>query len=198
MFGYYFPDGPALLQDPRRTLRVVHDDGRRFLDRAHQRYDVIAVDPPPPVEAAGSSLLYSKEFYESARRALKPGGILQTWLPGGDHATLAGVVLAAHESFPYVRFFQSIEGFGLHVLASNQPIPRRSASDLLSRMPPSAVADMTEWGSDPPVQLLDRMLRHEFVPEVFITRLRRPDDHAIVDDRPVNEFFFFRRFMRRR
>jgi spermidine synthase len=196
MFGYYFPDGPALLRETGRKLRVVHDDGRRFLDRTPDRFDIISIDPPPPVEAAGSSLLYSKEFYRSVRRALKAGGILQTWLPGGDRETVAGVVLAAYESFPHVRVFQSIEGFGFHVLASDAPIPRRGAGDLLARMPEPAVADMIEWIHDPPVQLLERMLTHEFAPDALLAQLRRGGSRAIVDDRPVNEFFFLRRFSR--
>jgi spermidine synthase len=196
MFGYYFPDGPALLRETGRRLRVVHDDGRRFLDRTPDRFDLISIDPPPPVEAAGSSLLYSKEFYTSARRALKPGGILQTWLPGGDHETAAGVVLAAYDSFPHVRVFQSIEGFGFHILASDAPIPRRGAADLLARMPGPAVADMTEWLQDQPAQLFERMLTHEFAPAALLAQLRRGGSRAIVDDRPVNEFFFLRRFAR--
>ncbi len=195
MFGYYFPDGPALLRETRRKLRVVHDDGRRFLDRTPNRFDIISIDPPPPVEAAGSSLLYSKGFYRSARRALRAGGILQTWLPGGDYETVAGVLLAALESFPYVRVFQSIEGYGFHVLASDVPIPTRSAADLFARMPGPAVADMIEWTSDPPVQLFEKMLTHELAPDALITKLRRDGSRPIVDDRPVNEFFFLRRFV---
>ena len=42
------------------------------------------MDPPPPVEAAGSSLLYSREFHEAVRDHLAPGGIFQTWYPGSD------------------------------------------------------------------------------------------------------------------
>jgi len=39
------------------------------------------IDPPPPVESSGSSLLYSEGFYEVAKRYLNPGGILQAWIP---------------------------------------------------------------------------------------------------------------------
>src|SRR5262249_59810337 len=62
-FGYYFSDAPAQMADPRGS--VVIDDGRRFLNRTRGLYDVIVVDPPPPVEAAGSSLLYSPEFHHA-------------------------------------------------------------------------------------------------------------------------------------
>ena len=69
---------------------VVIDDGRRYLERTPQQYDAIIIDPPPPVPAAGSSLLYSRDFYELAKQRLRPGGILQQWLPpegdAGDQA----------------------------------------------------------------------------------------------------------------
>ena len=86
--------------------RIVIDDGRRFLKRTREKYDVIVVDPPPPVEAAGSSLLYSREFYELAKEHLQPGGILQIWFPGGTQATVQAVVRSLDESFPYVRCFR--------------------------------------------------------------------------------------------
>jgi predicted methyltransferase len=79
LFWYYHADGPQLLKS--QLSRVVIDDGRRYLERNPEQYDVIALDPPPPVEAAGSSLLYSKEFYSTVRTRLRPDGILQQWLP---------------------------------------------------------------------------------------------------------------------
>jgi hypothetical protein len=51
---------------------VVIDDGRRDLERSRQQFDVITIDPPPPLEAAASSLLYSEEFYRVAGRRLRP------------------------------------------------------------------------------------------------------------------------------
>jgi predicted membrane-bound spermidine synthase len=44
--------------------------------RTNKMFDVIVIDPPPPVEVAGSSLLYSTEFYAVAKRRLRPDGIL--------------------------------------------------------------------------------------------------------------------------
>ena len=61
LFWYYHSNGPELLRSP--WSHVVIDDGRRYLERTREQYDVITLDPPPPVEAAGSSLLYTKEFY---------------------------------------------------------------------------------------------------------------------------------------
>ena len=64
LFGYFHADALQLLQSPH--ARVVIDDARRFLERTQESFDVIVRDPPPPMEAAGSSLLYSTEFYELA------------------------------------------------------------------------------------------------------------------------------------
>ena len=110
LFGYYHADGPELLRSP--LAHIVIDDGRRYLERTSQQYDVITIDPPPPVEAAGSSLLYSVEFYSVVRRRLRPGGILQQWLPAGDAVDVASVSRALQQSFPYVRVFPSVRKMG--------------------------------------------------------------------------------------
>ena len=79
-----------------------------------QQYDAIIIDPPPPVPAAGSSLLYSRDFYEVAKQRLRPGGILQQWLPPeGDAADQAAIARALTEVFPYVRVYGSIFVNGL-------------------------------------------------------------------------------------
>jgi len=89
LFGYFHSDAVAVLSSP--LSHVVIDDGRRYLERTAQQYDVITIDPPPPVEAAGSSLLYSENFYSVVRQRLRPGGILQQWLPVGDAEDKAAV-----------------------------------------------------------------------------------------------------------
>jgi spermidine synthase len=193
LFGYFHPDGPGLVAASGGRLRIVHDDGRRFLDRSRASFDLITIDPPPPVEAAGSSLLYSKEFYAAAKRKLRPGGILQTWLPGGDKETVGGFILSLLESFPSVRVMRSIDGTGFHVSASMTPIPRLPASALVARMPAAAVRDMREWLDAPPERFFQFMLDNEFVPESLLVDGSRAATVAISDDRPVNEFFFARR-----
>src|SRR5205814_8973338 len=78
-FGFYHADATKVLSNPKG--RIIIDDGRRYLKRTREKFDVIVIDPPPPVPAAGSSLLYSTEFYELAKAHLKPNGIHQAWNP---------------------------------------------------------------------------------------------------------------------
>ncbi len=79
-FGFYHTNAAQILANPKG--HVVIDDGRRFLRRTREKFDVIVIDPPPPVETAGSSLLFSAEFYALAKQHLNPHGILQAWFPG--------------------------------------------------------------------------------------------------------------------
>jgi predicted membrane-bound spermidine synthase len=189
LFSYYHADAAQLLKSPRS--HVVVDDGRRFLERTTGQYDVIVIDPPPPVGAAGSSLLYTREFYSAAKKRLRPDGILQQWYPGGDLVTTAAIARALTESFPYVRAFVSIEGMGIHYSASRQPIPYRSASELAQRLPPSAAADLVEWGPLPTTeQMFAAMLRRE-VPVARVIALHSTAP-AMQDDRPLNEYDLLR------
>jgi spermidine synthase len=196
MFTYYHPDGGSLLASPRAHMVV--DDGRRFLDRSAERFDAVIIDPPPPINAAGSSLLYSREFYELVKAHLSPGGILQQWLFTGDDADKASATRAMTEVFPYVRVYASMFGnTGYHLLASTQPIPERTASELTSRMPPAAIADMLEWGpAKTPQQQFELMLKQEISPQQLIAL--SPQTPALDDDHPINEYDGLRRMFARR
>jgi spermidine synthase len=189
LFSYYHADAPELLQSPRS--HVVVDDGRRFLERTTSQYDVIVIDPPPPIGAAGSSLLYSREFYTAVKKRLRPDGIVEQWYPGGDRATTSSITRAVKESFPYVRAFGSFEGWGIHYLASRQPLPDRSAADLAARMPPNAAADLVEWGPFPTAeQQFAAVLKNEVPVDLLIAQDRNAP--ALQDDRPVNEYGLLR------
>ena len=90
-----------------------------------------------------------------------------------------------------MRAFVSIEGWGIHFLASQRPIPDRSPADLAKRMPASASADLVEWGPFPTAeQEFAAVLKRE----VPISRLLAEDVYApaMQDDRPVNEYYLLR------
>ena len=189
LFGYYHADAAEVIASP--LAHVVIDDGRRFLERSPAKYDAIIVDPPPPVPTAGSSLLYSQDFYAVAKQRLEPGGILQQWLPEGDDPTQAAVARAIENSFPYVRVFRGIEGWGWHFLASERPIPIRTAAELVARMPASAVSDMMEWGPAPsPAEQMKRALSGQISIDAIVAYSAATP--VLTDDRPINEYFLLR------
>jgi spermidine synthase len=190
LLDYYHADGEAVRTSP--LGRIVVDDARRFLERTRDSFDVIIVDPPPPVEAAASSLLYSEQFYEIANRRLRPGGILQQWLPAGERIVGSSVARALAAQFPHVRVYPSVAGWGLHFLASARPIPHRLPEELAARLPTAAARDIVEWG---PYGNPESQFRTISEKEVLLKSVIDMDPEAPVlsDDRPVNEYYFLRR-----
>jgi spermidine synthase len=194
LFSFFHADAGRILASPR--AHVVVDDGRRFLERTDERFDVITIDPPPPVEAAGSSLLYSQEFYALARKRLKPGGIVQQWLPGGDAVVIGSFTRAIASSFPHLRAFRSVEGWGFHFLASESPLPARTATELSARLSAEAARDLVEWGPFPdPAAQFDAVLRREVAVASLLAAA--PQVGPLTDDRPYNEYYWLRRLRAR-
>ncbi|MFZ0827159.1 MAG: hypothetical protein WAO02_07030 [Verrucomicrobiia bacterium] len=191
-FGCYHADAAQVLENPRG--RIIIDDGRRYLRRTKEKFDVIVIDPPPPIEAAGSSLLYSKEFYDLAKQHLKPNGILQAWLPGGARLlTEQAVLRSLDESFPYTRCFDSLDSWGTHMLASMDPIENLSPAELAQRLPAEATKDLLEWA--PMERTTTEILAVVLSQETNIKSvLNRNPSIQITDDNPYNEYFLLREF----
>lgn len=190
-FPYYFEDAEELLRDPRG--RIVIDDGRRFLQRVDRRYDVVTIDPSPPVEAAGSSLLYSSDFYEVVKTRLEKGGILQHWFPKRSWLILRAVARSLAEAFPYLAAYESFDGSGYHFVASMEPFEIPSTDEFLARMPEDARSDLVEWNGgerrDPRVFIEEILNRR-----VDVDELVHPNPAVVItDDRPFNEYYLMRR-----
>ncbi len=194
---YFWDDAAGVIKNPRG--RIIVDDGKRFLQRTKERFDVILLDPPPPVEAAGSSLLYSRDFYRLAKERLSPKGILQQWIPFQPHrdeeAILCAVARSLAEEFPHVRAFRSIGGLGCHFLASRDPLPPVTAAELARRMPPAAQQDFLEWVPNTSAQdYWANFLSREIPLQALLSDTPA---ERISDDRPFNEYFLIRRWWKR-
>ncbi len=105
-----------------RNLNLRIDDGRNHLLLTDRKYDVITADVIHP-RNAGSAVLYSYEYYELARRALKPGGLMVQWLEdrGDNPDNMAQRKLMARTfmtAFPHVQMW----AFGALLIGSNEPL----------------------------------------------------------------------------
>ncbi|OGP84846.1 MAG: hypothetical protein A2Y95_09150 [Deltaproteobacteria bacterium RBG_13_65_10] len=186
-FDWFFADAERVRRYPRG--RMVVNDGRNFLALSKERFDVITIDPPPPINAAGVTHLYSKEFLELARAHLNEGGIMAHWipLPGSlagvdDRETFMGLLETFHQVFSHTLMIRGIPPMGLHVLGSSRPIAvsDRRLRERLRR--PAVAADLNEWGN---------------VPVNYFSHLsfyRAPDVplEPLTDDRPYLEFDLLR------
>ncbi len=186
-FGEFFADASEIRAYPRG--RILVNDGRNFLKLTRRRFDVITIDPPPPIDAAGVNNLYSLEFLELARSRLEPGGVMAHWipLPGSksgvnDPETFQMLTDTFAAVFPHVVTVASRPRFGVHVLGSMQPL-EVSERELRARASrPAVAADLSEWGAPEPGYLsaprpLDRL---------------QENGRLVTDDRPRLEFDLIR------
>jgi len=187
-FGFYHADASEVLSRP--GARVVVDDGRRFLARTREIYDVVTIDPPPPLEASGSSMLYSREFCELVKSHLSQEGILAQWVPEGEEAIRLSVEKTLRQVFPYVRVFEStVYVGGKHFLASKSPIILPEPKEAARRMGEASRRDLLEWGE---VRDIPR-----YFANVYFHELPDQTEKAVVitDDMPFNEYFLLRRYV---
>jgi hypothetical protein len=84
-----------------------------------------------------------------------------------------------------------VQGWGWHFLASNQPLPERTAAELAGRLPVNAARDLVEWdsGTTPEQQFAD-VLKKEVSLDQMIAEV--PQAAALTDDRPENEYYALR------
>jgi spermidine synthase len=68
----------ALLADPR--VGHVAGDGRAYLLRTPQRFDIIEADALRPTSAYSGNL-YSEQYFTLVKNRLKPNGLAATWAP---------------------------------------------------------------------------------------------------------------------
>jgi predicted membrane-bound spermidine synthase len=89
-------------------VEVFYGDGRRFVKRSTERYDMVILNVPDP-STAMLNRFYTLEFYNEVQRILSPGGVMVTRLSapvdyyGFEVGNYAGSVYRTLKAvFPYV------------------------------------------------------------------------------------------------
>ncbi|MDJ0766041.1 MAG: hypothetical protein QNJ97_23855 [Myxococcota bacterium] len=110
---YWSSETLKSLSDPRVT--VVADDGRHYVSRTGERFDVVFVSARPPLTGQANRY-HTREFFEAIQRVLKPNGTLTVLAPGGanllapEAARAAAAELATVKSvFPHVVTVPGLE-----------------------------------------------------------------------------------------
>jgi spermidine synthase len=194
MFGFFYGDADAVLADPSGQLIIT--DGRNYVELTDRTFDIIVVDPPPPIESSGTSVLYSREFYAASAKRLRPGGVMMEWMPYQQSvAEFRSHVRTFADVFPNVLIAFGPAKRGVYMLGSGAPvaIDPTAVRAILSR---DGVLDDLVATDDAPVTSFDEWAD-------VIDHLGWIDDGAvrafgdgaplILDDRPVTEYFLLRR-----
>jgi len=121
-----------ILNRPNARMRV--DDGRNFLLLSGERFDVITADIIQPIHA-GAGSLYSKEYFQLVRQALKPGGIAMQWIGQRERAHYLLIMRTFLEVFPHTTLWLdgSLMVGSLEPLRLNREAFERKLSDPQTR-----------------------------------------------------------------
>jgi spermidine synthase len=190
----FFPDADRFLNHPQG--RVIVSDGRNYVRLSRETYDMVAVDPAPPIESAGSVVLYTREFLTEGKARLRPGGVFMLWIPYAlplddfkEHVrTFAGV-------FGHVRLVLSPGRHGVFMFGSDAPLEFTDANIRRVLGTPAARRDLNDVPDHPPTDAdgwVEVVRRSEWLAD---DRLRAfvGDGPQITDDRPRSEYFLWRR-----
>lgn len=124
--------------DPRTTM--AYADARQWLNESNEQFDVFLSDLTNPTEAGPAVMLFTREYFETARRALSPGGVfaLQAGCANHNYPYLfVSLIRTLREVFPIVRpYWAFVTSFMMpwgFILASDDQDPLRLSSDEVGR-----------------------------------------------------------------
>jgi spermidine synthase len=190
----FFPDADRFLNHPEG--RVIVSDGRNYVRLSRETYDLLAVDPAPPIESAGSVVLYTREFLTEGKARLRPGGVFMLWIPYAlplddfkEHVrTFAGV-------FGHVRLVLSPGRHGVFMFGSDAPLEFTEPAVRQVLGSPAALRDLNDVPDHPPTDAdgwVEVVRRSQWLADDEV-RTFVGAGPEITDDRPRSEYFLWRR-----
>ena len=141
------------------AVRLVTDDGRNYLVRnPEKRFDVITLEPPPPV-LAGMANLYSLDFYRLTRQHLTEKGVVVQWIPlhTQSNADTRMLIATFLEVFPNASLWWTESGETLILgRIDDAPLQQGHFQALMSNA--GVARSLREIGIDTPEQLAAHFL----------------------------------------
>jgi len=179
---YFVPINQRFYANPK--VHEIVADGRNYLLGTTNSFDVITMEPPPPIDA-GIVNLYTEEFYALAKRRMRPGAMLAQWVPLdiGRGALPKMILKAMMAQFKHVSLWlpDRMEGVAI---ASDEPL-RIDRDVLAKRMAePAVAADLTQIGLRSPDDLLATFVAADERLAAYLD-----DTPSLTDDRPRIEYF---------
>ncbi len=117
--------------------KIVFDDARHFMLTTTQKFDIIASDPLD-VFAKGTAALYSKEYFDSVKSHLNPGGYFTLYVPlyESDVRTVQGELATFFAVFPNATVWANTrDGLGYDMVFMGQADPLKiNVDDVQTRL----------------------------------------------------------------
>jgi spermidine synthase len=182
------PANHNALKNPK--LHISIGDAREQLLTTREKYDIIVSEPSNPYRA-GVAGLFTREFYASIDRCLKPGGMFFQWVQAYDvdDRTIQILYRTLGLVFPNIESWQT-KASDLLLLASHDPV-RYDAQTLRARLAeePFKSALLAAWQANG----LEDFLGHYVGDGTVAAALQHLQSGPVnTDDRTVIEFAFAR------
>jgi spermidine synthase len=160
------------------------DDGRNFVLRSREQWNVITLEPLMPYTPAAIHF-YTEDFYRECAPRLAPGGLMCQWIPlqgmSGDH------FLQLVESF--VRVFPDSGVFfvdgAVALVGGNEPLELDYTRMATALAQPAVRADLDAIGYADPVRALGTYVSGGSALREYLDENKV---EPITDERPVLEF----------
>ena len=181
--AHFAPWNAKLLERP--DVRLVLDDGRRYLAASQDHFDVIVSDLFVPWNP-GTGNLYAREMYETAARRLAADGLFCQWLPlyqltREEFDIIVRTFLAVFPQISLWRndFYSELPVVGLVGQLTPRPVDLAHIRERVLRLP--------DWSKDPLFSTPRGLLM------LYVGNLRSVADLFAAaplntDDRPLIEF----------
>jgi hypothetical protein len=197
MFPYFYPDASQYLNDPNGKILIA--DGRNHVDLTTSKYDLLIVDPPPPMNSSGTAVLFSQEFYQSASERLNSGGVMLEWEYDGQTVDeFRSHVKTFSSVFKHVTlvFGAAKNTVGVMMIGSNEPIGLNAASMDAVLSKPGVLTDLNSAPDSPPAiktaaQWSTYLLQNVWISDAAVDQFGASGT-LITDDRPYTEYDLLR------
>jgi spermidine synthase len=189
-FKYYYENAEEILR--MKNVKTIVNDGRNFLLLSTRRYDVISVDPAPPIWSAGTVNLYTREFFQLCRDRLTPGGVMCLWFPGGTMDETKSLLKTFYKVFPNTVVYRGPRHWGFYLIGLMEEVSPLEFREKVEKAfkNPVVLADLGEIDQS---CLTPRQLQNLLLWDKKEVDAVSREGVLITDDYPYTEFFLWRR-----
>lgn len=143
-FPLFYKDARRVLDAPHHRIEI--NDGRNHLLLSRKTYDIITVDPSPPMYSSGTVNLLTPEFYRLCRRRLTEDGLMCMWffLPTCRISEFQMLLKSFMTVFPHTTLWEAPEIYGVMAIGAKHPL-RIDRAEMARRIgQPAVQADVRE------------------------------------------------------
>jgi spermidine synthase len=142
-FKFFHKDAENIVKLP--NVHLYADDGRNFLLLNQKAYDVITIDPAPPIYSAGTVNLYTREFLELCKSRITASGVVCLWLPPAPASELMMIMKTFVNVFPGASLWGGLRMPGFYLIGGHHSFGQTSESLSALAQQLSKIPDLSEW-----------------------------------------------------